>query len=154
QWTNEYAAFPSMHAAWAIWVAIQLTRMYPRRWPAALGWLYFVGTSFVVIGTGNHYVIDVLAGAAIMLAAHFACTRLPVPRFLSPSADGGGAIGLRADAAVSADVPGAVRRDRLDRCRKPGPVDLRRPRRRELDRFLDQLPSSLDDDRKRSDPPS
>jgi hypothetical protein len=139
QWTNEYAAFPSMHAGWAIWVAIQLTRMYPRRWPAVLGWLYFLGTSFVVVATGNHYVIDIAAGAGIMVAAHLVSIHVSARRQMWGNSSGDGLIDLRADQPAAVAAP----RSRLDRCREPGPVDLRGPRRRELDRFLDQLPDSL-----------
>jgi PAP2 superfamily len=130
-WTNEYAAFPSMHAGWAVWVAIQLTRLYPRRWPAVLGWFYALGTGFVVVGTGNHYVIDVLAGAAIVGLTHLASKHLSVRHLMWGNAS-------RDELVVDLRKP-AVARKRLDRCRRPGPVDLRRPRRRELDRFLDDL---------------
>jgi PAP2 superfamily len=134
-WTNEYAAFPSMHAGWAIWVAIQLTRLYPRRWPAALGWTYAAISGFVVVGTGNHYVIDVLVGVMIVGLAHLASKHLSARRLMWGNASRDGlVIDLRTPIA---------KRARLDRCRRPGAVDLRRPRRRELDRFLDDLPPSV-----------
>jgi len=48
------------------------------------------------------------------------------------------------DELVDLRTPGQLAvRGRLDRCREPGPVDLRRPRRRELDRFLERLPDSV-----------
>lgn len=63
--TNQLAAFPSMHAGWALWVALVLhpTRA---RW---LGWLHAVLTGVVVVGTGNHWVLDVLAGWAVVAVA-------------------------------------------------------------------------------------
>jgi PAP2 superfamily len=135
-WTNQYAAFPSMHAGWAVWVAIQLTRLYPRRWPSVLGWVYAAGTAFVVIGTGNHYVIDVLAGATIVVLTHLASKHLSARRLMWGNASRDELVDLRT--AGRASTPA-----RLDRCRARGPLDLRRPRRRELDRFLDDLPDSV-----------
>jgi hypothetical protein len=133
-WTNEYAAFPSMHAGWSIWVAIQLTRLYPRRWPAVLGWLYFLGTSFVVIGTGNHYTIDILVGALIVVSTHLISTHLSSRRLMWGNASRDDLIDLRQPTSRIL-VP-----TRIGLPRRLGPVDLRGPRRRELDRFLDDLP--------------
>jgi hypothetical protein len=60
--TNQLAAFPSLHAGWALWVAIVLYRHAPHRWMRVGGWLHAVITGLVVIGTGNHWVADVLIG--------------------------------------------------------------------------------------------
>jgi len=60
--TNQLAAFPSLHAGWALWVALVLQRHAPRRWMRIGGWLHAVITGLVVIGTGNHWVADVLIG--------------------------------------------------------------------------------------------
>lgn len=64
---NPYAAFPSLHVgwaawcAWAVWSHLRHTRL---RW---LSWLYPLATALVVIGTSNHYVIDVVAGLLLVL---------------------------------------------------------------------------------------
>lgn len=58
---NELAAFPSMHAGWALWVAIVLWICAPR-WVGRLGLVYAGVTAVVVIGTGNHWTVDVVAG--------------------------------------------------------------------------------------------
>jgi PAP2 superfamily protein len=65
--TNELAAFPSLHAGWALWVAISLRRHAP--WPVLrlAGWAYAAATSVVIVGTGNHWVIDVLVGWLVVL---------------------------------------------------------------------------------------
>ena len=64
--TNQLAAFPSLHAGWALWVAIVLQRHAPAtrwgRWMRIGGWLHALITGLVVIGTGNHWVADVLIG--------------------------------------------------------------------------------------------
>jgi hypothetical protein len=64
--TNQLAAFPSLHAGWALWVALVLQRHAPAtgwgRWMRIGGWLHALITGLVVIGTGNHWVVDVLIG--------------------------------------------------------------------------------------------
>ena len=65
-----FAAMPSLHVAWAIWTVIvfrMLLRQY--RWARWLAPLYAVVTSLVVVATANHYVLDVVAGAAVALLA-------------------------------------------------------------------------------------
>jgi membrane-associated phospholipid phosphatase len=60
---NDYAAFPSLHVAWATWCAWAVcaaTRGLRRH----LAWLYPACTTFAVIVTGNHYLLDIIAGAA------------------------------------------------------------------------------------------
>jgi hypothetical protein len=66
---NPYAAMPSLHLAWAAWTAVVAMRMFHGTW-ARLAWAtYPVITTLVVVGTGNHYLLDVFAGVAVALAA-------------------------------------------------------------------------------------
>ena len=66
--TNQFAAMPSLHVGWAIWCGV-LIAMYARRWwVRALGILYPIMTTLVVMATGNHYLLDALAGAVTMAA--------------------------------------------------------------------------------------
>jgi hypothetical protein len=60
--TNQLAAFPSLHAGWALWVAMVLQQHATRRWMRIGGWLHALITGLVVVGTGNHWVADVLIG--------------------------------------------------------------------------------------------
>lgn len=62
---NEYAAMPSLHVGWALWCGVQLYRHARRPVVRALGVLYPVLTAIVVMATGNHYLLDALAGAAV-----------------------------------------------------------------------------------------
>ena len=80
--TNELAAFPSLHAGWALWVALSLQLYATRRWVRLLGWLYAVGTAVVIIGTGNHWVIDAVMGWVVVIVGWVAATaigRIPLP---------------------------------------------------------------------------
>jgi hypothetical protein len=68
---NVYAAIPSLHVGWAVWVAATLYAALPgRRWRAVV-WAYPVTTTLVVVGTANHFITDAAAGAALMSAALF-----------------------------------------------------------------------------------
>jgi len=65
---DQLAAMPSMHLAWAVWCSIVLWRLAGKnswRWAAlAVGVAYPLATAWVVMATANHYLMDVLAGAA------------------------------------------------------------------------------------------
>jgi hypothetical protein len=84
---NVYAAMPSLHVGWALWVALVVHRSFGSRW-RHLAWLYPTATTLVVLSTGNHYLVDAIAGAALVLAADAlvrsmlapAVTRAPHPR--------------------------------------------------------------------------
>jgi hypothetical protein len=67
--TNQYAALPSLHVGWALWSGWQLMRYASRRWVQVLGALYPIVISVVVVGTANHYLVDVFAGVAVLLIA-------------------------------------------------------------------------------------
>ncbi len=69
QLTNELAAFPSLHAGWALWVALVVAGAgLGRAWRLA-GWAYAVVTALVVVGTGNHWVLDVVGGWLVVAVA-------------------------------------------------------------------------------------
>jgi hypothetical protein len=81
--TNELAAMPSLHAGWALWVALVVHRLARRRW-SVLAWTHALVTAVVVVGTGNHWVLDVLVGWGVVLlgflAVQLASTATAVPR--------------------------------------------------------------------------
>jgi hypothetical protein len=67
--TNELAAMPSMHVGWAVWSAWAIGLLVKNPVLRALAWLYPIGTSIVVVATGNHWTLDVFAGAALVVLA-------------------------------------------------------------------------------------
>lgn len=70
---DQYASLPSLHVAWALWVllvALTATRSRALRGLAAA---HLLVTVAVVLLTGNHYVVDVVAGALLALACRTAC---------------------------------------------------------------------------------
>src|SRR5690242_14508203 len=60
--TNQFAAMPSLHVGWAIWCGAAIALYARRRWVRALGVAYPVMTTLVVMATGNHYLLDAVAG--------------------------------------------------------------------------------------------
>ncbi|MBO1766695.1 phosphatase PAP2 family protein [Allobranchiibius sp. GilTou38] len=74
--SNQYAAMPSLHCAWALWNGLVIAHLARRTWVRALGILYPVLTYLAVIATANHFTIDALGGLATT-AAVFAITTAP-----------------------------------------------------------------------------
>ena len=64
--TNEFAAMPSLHVGWALWCGLMLFRYAGDRTVRVLGLLYPVLITLVVLGTGNHYLFDCVAGALLL----------------------------------------------------------------------------------------
>ncbi|WP_062204437.1 phosphatase PAP2 family protein [Demequina salsinemoris] len=64
--TNELAAFPSLHAGWSLWVCLAVFASTRRLWWRLGGVAYALTTAAVVIVSANHWVIDVLAGWALV----------------------------------------------------------------------------------------
>ena len=60
--TNQLAAFPSLHAGWALWVALAIRSATSNRAARAFGWTHAIVTAIVVVGTGNHWVLDAVVG--------------------------------------------------------------------------------------------
>ncbi|WP_240649158.1 bifunctional glycosyltransferase 87/phosphatase PAP2 family protein [Streptomyces sp. Z26] len=78
--SNQYAAMPSLHVGWSLWCAVVIVRLTPNVWLRALGVLYPLMTTFVVMATANHYLLDAVGGVAV-IAAGFGLQRLTA-RFL------------------------------------------------------------------------
>lgn len=73
--SNQYAAMPSMHIGWALWVSIVVVKLARHRWSRVLGVVYPSATLFVIVGTGNHYYLDAVGGA-VALAGGFLIARV------------------------------------------------------------------------------
>ncbi|MGH2533198.1 MAG: phosphatase PAP2 family protein [Thermomicrobiales bacterium] len=66
---NEYAAMPSMHVAWSIVAGALLYAAFRRRWVLAVAIVHPLLMAIAVVVTGNHYLLDVVGGIAVLLAA-------------------------------------------------------------------------------------
>jgi membrane-associated phospholipid phosphatase len=72
---DQYASMPSVHVAWAVWCTLAL---YPvlRHWALrALAIAYPCMTTLVVVATGNHFFLDVVAGALLACVTWIVVTR-------------------------------------------------------------------------------
>jgi uncharacterized membrane protein YbhN (UPF0104 family) len=103
---NQYAAMPSLHVAWAAWCAAAIVAATRGRW-RHLAWLYPAATTFVVLATANHFVLDAAAGLAVTALGLLAtrATRRPDATEPGPS----GAVSAAASPALG---PGAATRHR------------------------------------------
>jgi membrane-associated phospholipid phosphatase len=63
---NPWAAMPSLHFATSLMAALLLAETGPTA--GALGWAYAGALGFALVYLGEHYVVDLLAGAAIVIA--------------------------------------------------------------------------------------
>ncbi|GGS87142.1 phosphatase PAP2 family protein [Streptomyces griseoviridis] len=73
--SNQFAAMPSLHFGWALMVAVGLIVATRSRWR----WLWLLHpllTLLVIVGTANHYWLDVIV-ATTLLGAALAVLRLP-----------------------------------------------------------------------------
>jgi membrane-associated phospholipid phosphatase len=60
---NPLAAMPSLHFATSLMAALLLAETGPL--PGAIGWTYAMALAFALVYLGEHYVVDLLAGAAL-----------------------------------------------------------------------------------------
>jgi membrane-associated phospholipid phosphatase len=73
---DQYGAMPSLHLAWATWAALTVFAMTRRWWLRALLWAHVALTGFIVIATGNHYVLDVAVGMSLGVLSALATSLL------------------------------------------------------------------------------
>jgi PAP2 superfamily len=66
---NQFAAMPSLHIAWAVWCTFGLWRLSSRHWVRALAVCYPFLTGLAVLSTGNHFLLDALAGLLTCLVS-------------------------------------------------------------------------------------
>jgi hypothetical protein len=64
--SNQYAAMPSLHCAWSLWVVCVLWPGVQRRWLRGVLVAYPFITLFCIVVTANHYWIDAAGGAAVL----------------------------------------------------------------------------------------
>ena len=65
---DQLAAMPSMHIGYAVWCSLVAWRLARKHSAKVAALVFGIGypliTALVVMATGNHYLVDVLAGAA------------------------------------------------------------------------------------------
>jgi membrane-associated phospholipid phosphatase len=69
-YANDVAAMPSLHASYTLLIALFFFRRLHRR-SRHLLWLYPLAMAFALVYTGEHYVVDVVAGWIYCVAVYF-----------------------------------------------------------------------------------
>ncbi len=67
--SDPVAALPSLHAGWALGVGVGLVALARRRRWRIAGALYPIAVTVTVLVTGNHFVLDAVAGMALTALA-------------------------------------------------------------------------------------
>jgi membrane-associated phospholipid phosphatase len=73
---NPYAAVPSMHVAFALLIAVPSMLIVRHKLFKVLWAMYPLVVTFVVVVTGNHWIMDAIAGAVVAGAAAFVSVRV------------------------------------------------------------------------------
>ena len=68
--SNPFAAMPSLHCAWAIWVACAVYPRVKNGAVRALAVLYPIVTVYAVVATANHYFLDAVGGVIVFIVAY------------------------------------------------------------------------------------
>jgi membrane-associated phospholipid phosphatase len=87
---NPYAALPSLHMAFAVIAGGSIAVYARRRWAKIAGLVYPLFVAAEVVATGNHYLLDLAAGAATAAISALTTRRVlrpPVP-ILTASSEG------------------------------------------------------------------
>jgi hypothetical protein len=77
---NPFAAVPSMHIGYALIVSASLARYARHAITRLAGIAYPPFVLFVIVATGNHFLADAAAGAAVAAVALFGARRLVTPQ--------------------------------------------------------------------------
>jgi PAP2 superfamily len=64
--SNQFAAMPSVHCAWALWCACALVPRLKHVWAKVLAIVYPVTTVTVIVVTANHYFLDAAGGFLVL----------------------------------------------------------------------------------------
>jgi hypothetical protein len=68
--SNPYAAMPSLHVAWALFASLAAWSLITRRWLRYSLLVYPILMSGVVVITGNHWILDAVAGYLTVAIAY------------------------------------------------------------------------------------
>jgi hypothetical protein len=70
--SNQFAAMPSVHCAWALWCACALVPRVKHIWAKALAVVYPITTVTVIVVTANHFVLDAAGGFFVLGVGYMA----------------------------------------------------------------------------------
>jgi membrane-associated phospholipid phosphatase len=70
--TDQYAALPSLHIGYALFLSLAVFLLTTNRLARVLAAVYPVIVLAAILITGNHYLLDAVAGAAVLAVAFVA----------------------------------------------------------------------------------
>ena len=73
--SNQFAAMPSVHCAWAGWCALVLVPRVKHTSAKVLAAIYPLFTMTVIVLTANHYIVDAFGGFAALGIGYFVARR-------------------------------------------------------------------------------
>jgi PAP2 superfamily len=77
---NPFAAMPSLHFGYGLFIGLTIYTLARGRWMRYLGFIYAIVVLVAIVATGNHFIVDAFAGALVVLAARvFAVNVQPAP---------------------------------------------------------------------------
>ena len=73
---NQYAAMPSLHVGWDLLVGVAVVSATTTVWLRTFGVVMPLLMTWAVVATANHYVLDVVAGIALVVVGHVVASKL------------------------------------------------------------------------------
>ncbi len=73
--SNQFAAMPSVHIAWATWCALAMVPRLKHNWARILAAAYPFITLWVIVITANHYFLDAVGGLVILSIGWFVANK-------------------------------------------------------------------------------
>ena len=74
--SNQYAAMPSLHCAWALWCTLVMWPQVRSWWAKTLLVAYPIATVYCIMITANHYWLDAVGGFVTLGAGFLAASDL------------------------------------------------------------------------------
>jgi membrane-associated phospholipid phosphatase len=74
--SNQFAAMPSVHCAWALFCACALVPRLRQRWAKILAACYPALTVTAIVLTGNHYFLDAVGGFVTLGIGYAVASRI------------------------------------------------------------------------------
>ncbi|NKZ04509.1 bifunctional phosphatase PAP2/O-acyltransferase family protein [Actinomadura latina] len=86
---DQFAAVPSLHMAWTMWVGVELARVKAKRWVQWLNVTHILLTLYVILATANHFLVDAVAAVPFVVVPVYLAERIahpPAARVQGPDA--------------------------------------------------------------------
>jgi hypothetical protein len=80
QHADQFAAVPSLHMAWTMWVGVELARVKAKRWVQWLNVAHILLTLYVILATANHFLVDAVAAVPFVVVPVYIAERIAHPQ--------------------------------------------------------------------------